>query len=265
MLVRELIKKFKEEWLPVDSLLQLDKKTEVTRAMLEALGDPELLLAWDSMPLWRVRGLGPKKAMALWVQGVRPGNLKRHLSKLPEATQIALEYPLMERIPRRLCEQAFSMWLPPGTKSRCTLVGSYRRGRPDSGDLDVLYRAKSSDDEAVKKEFDAFLDRLQAHLGAKWRVMARGAHKISGILSLTPKAAIEVDIWVATPANWAAMLLYATGSKEHNVRMRFIAKHRGFLLNQYGVFDEKGKLIPAKNEREIFDLLKIKWRRPEDR
>ena len=259
MIVRELIKRFKEEWLPVDALQQLDKRIEVSRALIADLKDPETLLAWDSMPLWSVRGLGPKKAMALWQQGVRPGNLQRHLKLLPDATRIALQYPIMERIPRRLVERAFAVWTPPGEKGRCTLVGSYRRGRPDSGDLDILYKCTKA------TEFRQFPEKLQAHLGDKWRVMSQGASKVSGILSLTPRVAVEVDIWIATPENWAAMLLYATGSKEHNVKMRFIAKHRGYLLNQYGVWDEKNKLIPTRTEREIFDLLKIKWRAPEDR
>jgi DNA polymerase/3'-5' exonuclease PolX len=261
MLVRELIKIFKEEWLPVDSLLRLDKKTEVTRHLLETC-DKDTLLAWDSMPLWRVRGIGPKRAMALWAQGVRPGNLRRHLKLLPDATRVALQYPVMERIPRRLVEQAFLAWVPPGEKGHCIVVGSYRRGKPTSGDVDILYSGK---------DFDAFMSKLERHLGDRWRLMARGPSKVAGIFSLTPRAAVEVDIWITTPETRAYMLLYATGSKEHNVKMRFIAKHRGYKLNQYGLFKDLGqgkfseKSLPAKTEREIFDHLKMAWKKPEDR
>ena len=266
MLVRELIKTFKEEWLPVDSLLALkqntDAKTEVTRAMLEQLKDPDLLLAWDSMPLWRVRGLGPKKAMALWAQGVRPGNLRRHLKLLPDATRIALEYPVLERIPRALVEQAFLAFVPPGEKSHCLVVGSYRRGKATSGDVDILYDGNS---------FDAFMTKVEAHLGKRWRLMAKGPSKVAGIFLLTPKVAVEIDIWITTKENRAYMLLYSTGSKEHNVKMRYIAKHRGYKLNQYGLYAVVGegkwseKSLPAKTERDIFNHLKMEWKRPEDR
>jgi DNA polymerase/3'-5' exonuclease PolX len=257
MLVRELIKIFKDEWLPVDSLLTLDKKAEVTRALLESTGDANLVLAWDSMPLWKVRGIGPKKAMALWAQGVRPGNLRRHLKLLPEATRVALQYPVMERIPRRLVEQAFLAFVPPGEKGNCTLVGSYRRGKETSGDIDILYAGP---------DFDRFMDKVAAHLGKRWRLMAKGPNKVSGIFLLTPRAAVEVDIWISNKENRAYMMLYATGSKEHNVKMRFIAKHRGYKLNQYCMEDLKtGKKLPAKTEREIFDHLKMAWKRPEER
>lgn len=262
MLVRELIKIFKDEWLPVESLKVLEKKDEVSRELLESTGDAELLAAWDSMPLWKVRGIGPKKAMELWHQGVRPTNLKRHLAKLPDATRVALRYPVMERIPRRLVEQAFMAFVPPGEKTKCTIVGSYRRAKPTSGDVDILYTGVS---------FDRFLEKLQAHLDGRWQLMSRGPAKVAGIFLFTPNAAMEVDIWIATPENHAYMLLYSTGSKQHNIKMRFIAKHRGYKLNQYGCYARTGedrwsdKSLAARNEREIFDHLKVAWKRPEDR
>lgn len=265
MLVRELIRIFKDEWLPVDTLQHLDKKTEVTRDMLAETGDPELLLAWDSMPLWKVRGVGPKRAMALWQQGVRPSNLRRNRALLPEATQIAMRYPILDRIPRRLVEQAFLAFVPRGEKSRCRVVGSYRRGRPTSGDLDILYTVSAGHD------LDTFMTKVQEHLGDRWRLMAKGPNKVAGILMLTAKVAVAVDLWISTPAIAAYMLLYATGSKQHNVKMRYIAKYRGLKLNQYGLFRETApgkwsdKSLPASSEREIFDHLKMAWKSPEDR
>jgi DNA polymerase (family 10) len=257
MLVRELIRIFKDEWLPVDSLLGLDKKSEVTRALLESTGDQQLVLAWDSMPLWKVRGLGPKKAMDLWQQGVRPGNLRRHLKLLPDATRIALQYPVMERIPRKLVEQTFAMFVPSGEKTKCVIVGSYRRGKPTSGDVDILYSGT---------DFDKFMTKVQDHLGSRWQLMAKGPSKVAGIFLITPNAAVEIDIWISTPENRAYMLLYSTGSKQHNVKMRFIAKHRGYKLNQYCLEDLKtGKKFPAKTEKDIFDLLKMRYKPPAER
>ena len=256
MIVRDLIRIFKDEWLPVDTL-PLDKKAEVTRDLIAKTADASTLLAYDSMPLWKVRGVGPKKAMDLWSRGVRPGNLRRHLQLLPDSTRIALKYPILERIPRALVERVAKTLLT----SRCRVVGSYRRGLPTSGDVDVLFLAKST--ATAKQDFEAFLAKLAKRHGDKWVVMAKGASKVAGIF-LIDDVAVEVDIWVTTPDNAAAMLLYSTGSKAHNVKMRFIAKHRGLKLNQYGVWRDD-TLVPTKTERDIFDVLKIQWRKPEDR
>jgi hypothetical protein len=103
MLVRELIKIFKENWIDVEPLTKLDKKAEITRKMLVDADIPaKTLLYYDSMPLWKVRGIGPAKAAELWAAGVRPGNIHRHKSLLPETTILALKYKPLERIPHDL-------------------------------------------------------------------------------------------------------------------------------------------------------------------
>lgn len=263
MIVRDLIRTLKSEWLPCDSLLKWvaeDRtrlKQDVTRALLAALGDAELLLAWDSMPLWRVRGLGPKKAMALWQQGVRPGNLQRKLKLLPAATQTALRYPVMERVPRDMIERAVAEFVPRGEKSHCTVVGSYRRGLATSGDIDLLYSGE---------DFAKFITKVATHLGARWQLMSQGPSKVAGIFLYRPDAAVEVDIWISSPENRAYMLLYATGSRAHNIKMRFIARHRGYKLNQYALEDlATGRRVPARSEREIFKHLRMAWKAPEER
>uniref|UniRef100_A0A7C2K318 DNA polymerase beta thumb domain-containing protein n=1 Tax=candidate division WOR-3 bacterium TaxID=2052148 RepID=A0A7C2K318_UNCW3 len=65
--------------------------------------------------------------------------------------------------------------------------------------------------------------------------------------------------------SWESFALYLTGSGEFNVWIRSIAKNRGYLLNQYGLFDRKtGNLITTK-EKEIFSLLGLKYIPPEKR
>jgi len=53
---------------------------------------------------------------------------------------------------------------------------------------------------------------------------------------------------------WGAALLYFTGSKNFNIRMRNAAIAKGWKLNEYGLWDGD-KLIAGKTEEEIFEAL----------
>jgi DNA polymerase/3'-5' exonuclease PolX len=260
MLVKELIRLFKENWIDISSLRGLDRKSEVTREMLANAGVPaDILLKYDSLPLWNVRGIGPAKATELWAAGARPDNLEKFKTLLPEATLLALKYHPLDRIPHDLVEVIASVFIPKGEKGKCTIVGSYRRKKPTSGDVDILYL---NDKPGA---LETFLKKCEQTHKDKWILFAKGPSKIAGIFRFKPNVAVEIDLWIATPENYHAMLLYSTGSKNFNVRMRFIAKHRKMKLNQYGLWDENGKLVETKSERDIFEILKMRWRRPEER
>ncbi|MDI6851274.1 MAG: hypothetical protein QMD82_04995 [bacterium] len=65
--------------------------------------------------------------------------------------------------------------------------------------------------------------------------------------------------------SWESFALYLTGSGEFNIWMRAIAKNKGYLLSQYGLFDrETGKLITTR-EKEIFHLLGLEYIPPKKR
>lgn len=65
--------------------------------------------------------------------------------------------------------------------------------------------------------------------------------------------------------SWETFAMYLTGSGAFNIWIRSIARNKGYLLSQYGLFDRKsGKLISVKEE-EIFDLLKLNYIPPEMR
>lgn len=256
MLVRDLIRTFRNEWIDTSSLEKLDKKSEVTRSLLQRAGvDAKTLLYYDSMPLWRVRGIGPSKAAELWRRGVRPDNLEKYRDLLPEVTLLALKFKPMERIPHDLVTKIADQFVPAGEKSKYVVVGSYRRNKPTSGDIDILY---TGDD------LQRFLDRLAAAHGDRWAIAAQGPSKIAGFFRFAPRRSVEVDIWLTDKGDKHAMMLFSTGSKLFNVRMRYIAKRQGYKLNQYGLWRD-GMLVPTKSERDIFDKLGMRYRRPEER
>ena len=70
------------------------------------------------------------------------------------------------------------------------------------------------------------------------------------------------------------MLLYSIGSKKFNIKMRTLAKRKGYLLNQYGIFkykaDQKNisqsdEPIHVKSERDFFKILDIPYVLPINR
>ncbi len=59
---------------------------------------------------------------------------------------------------------------------------------------------------------------------------------------------------------WGAAMIYFTGSKAHNIRIREMAVRKGLKLNEYGLFDAKsGDLIVAETEEEVYERLGLPW------
>jgi DNA polymerase/3'-5' exonuclease PolX len=56
--------------------------------------------------------------------------------------------------------------------------------------------------------------------------------------------------------------LYFTGPKDFNRKMRQVALDMGYTLNEYGLYDEKGKSFVVKSEKEIFELLNMEYLSP---
>ena len=85
---------------------------------------------------------------------------------------------------------------------------------------------------------------------------------------------VQVDLRTVDDAQYGAALLYFTGSKEHNVRLRERAQKAGQRLNEYGLFpDEPGaegtpqsrgvKPVAARTEEEVYAALGLPWIPPE--
>src|SRR5204863_6432509 len=102
------------------------------------------------------------------------------------------------------------------------VAGSYRRGRETIGDIDLLVDAE--DAEAAMDQLGRF-EELATVLG-------RGDTKMSVRLG----RGLQIDLRVVPPKSFGAALQYFTGSKDHRVILRGMAKDRGLLINEYGVF-----------------------------
>lgn len=133
-------------------------------------------------------------------------------------------------------------------------AGSLRRRRDTIGDIDILTTVKNPDESRAKVigHFVSYPEVL--------KVIAEGDTKSSVIL----KSGIQVDLRVIDKEVFGAALHYFTGSKEHNIRVRDLAKRKGLKVSEYGVF-RNDKLVCGKTEEEVFNAVGLPYIIPEIR
>jgi DNA polymerase (family 10) len=100
------------------------------------------------------------------------------------------------------------------------VAGSLRRGRETIGDLDIL--AETEQPEALVERFTTLADVE--------RVLGAGSHKAAIVLRRGP----QVDLMIMPPGAAGTYRIHFTGSKEHNVRLRGMARDLGWSLSEHG-------------------------------
>ncbi len=130
--------------------------------------------------------------------------------------------------------------------NKIEIVGSIRRKKPNPTDIDILI---------IPKDKEKILNYLQ---------------KIGIPVSIGDKQLkfkinkIEVEIYFALEKTWGAMLLAYTGPSGSEIGLRIIAKNKGMLLNQYGLYKNK-KRVAGKTEISIYRALGKNYKAPEIR
>jgi len=143
---------------------------------------------------------------------------------------------------------------------RIVPAGSYRRRKETIGDLDLL--AESDDAERVVATFTA--------LPSVESVINRGGHKAAVTLG---GRGPQVDLMLMPPAETGTYLIHFTGSKEHNVRLRAMARDRGWSLSEYGFLKigedgepltgDQAELRTFASEAEAYAFLGLPFIEPE--
>ena len=144
---------------------------------------------------------------------------------------------------------------------RSEIAGSLRRKKEIIGDIDILVSAKESDTKRIMTAFTSHSDVDT--------IIAKGETKSSVML----KSGINCDLRVIHDEEFAFALAYFTGSKEHNIEMRSLAKQFGWSLNEYGFSqlgaeEKRGKakrIVKCKTEEDIFKALGLSYIPPEIR
>ena len=196
----------------------------------------ELLHAVDSGQLSDLKGFGPKTAE----------NTRAGIARLRESIDrvlVSVGLDLAESLLAELGELK-------GVK-RSAYAGSLRRMAETIGDVDLLVAASEKDAPAIMEAF--------ANLPQAERVIARGDTKTSIISTLGP----QVDLRVVPLEVWGAAMIYFTGSKAHNIRIREMAVRKGLKLSEYGLFEAKtGTLIVAETEEQVYERLGLPYFAP---
>ncbi|HEX6230589.1 MAG TPA: DNA polymerase/3'-5' exonuclease PolX [Actinomycetota bacterium] len=215
-----------------------------------------------------VPGLGPKKAMALYqqlgisnaeelgraVEAHRLAGLKGFGAKTEENIRRGLERArtsgerALVSVAMDLADSFIERLGDRPDVRRIAYAGSLRRMADTIGDLDLLIAARERNAAAI---MDAFTSN-----GMVKSVIAKGETK-SGVLT---RSGLQVDLRVIAPDAWGAAMIYFTGSKPHNIRIRELAVRKGLKLNEYGLFDAaSGDLIVARTEEEVYEKLGLPW------
>jgi DNA polymerase/3'-5' exonuclease PolX len=155
--------------------------------------------------------------------------------------------------------------------SELIFVGSYRRKKPFSSDVDIMFVERDEpNDEHESKNFQKVMLCLEK-MTNKMIVYVDGPDKLSCICDfskITKKIGniFKVDVFRTTTDTKIPYLLYTTGSKENNIAMRSKAKRMGLLLNQNGLFKNEKRIdIKFKNEKDYYDALGLPYKKPEER
>jgi DNA polymerase (family 10) len=222
--------------------------------------------------LLRVPGLGPKTARRFWLElgvegpaeladAIQQGRLDgvkgfgpKKIEQIRLALVAAAGAPSAQRLPIEVA-YPIAMRLIHGLRAAGAVqeieaAGSFRRRRETVGDLDIL--VTSTDPERV---FDAF-----TRLPEVAEVRLRGGTKETVLLT----DGLQVDLRVVEPEAFGAALQYFTGSKDHNVRLRSLARERGLKINEYGVFRGEER-VGGRTEPEVYATLDLAWIPPEIR
>ncbi len=129
---------------------------------------------------------------------------------------------------------------------RCAYAGSLRRMRETVGDIDVLATAEDS----------APLMAALTELPYVAEVIASGPTKTS----VRTTGGVQVDLRVVPEEDWGAALVYFTGSKAHNIRLRTMAVRAGLKLSEYGLFEvDGGAKVVSESEDEVYAALGLPW------
>jgi DNA polymerase (family X) len=218
------------------------------------------------LPMLQIPGLGPKTIHLFWkergitsmeallglkgigekkLQAIRDGIALRASGAGRVGIVDAL--PIAEGLVGRLREMK--------QVKQAEVAGSLRRRRETIGDVDLICSLADHDPAAAEAVAAAFVKFPEVE-----RILGQGGTKASVVTA----GGLQVDLRIVPAENFGAALLYFTGSKEHNVRLRGRALDMGLTLNEWGLYKlseyepvsmptggkAKGKAAPGKASKK---------------
>ncbi|ESK89489.1 dna polymerase lambda [Moniliophthora roreri MCA 2997] len=245
-----------------------------------------------------IYGVGQSTAVKWYQNGCRTlDDLRKGKGgvRLSKAQKIGLQYydDINDRMPREEASAIFALIKPIALSIDPALyieiMGSYRRGKADCGDIDILITRPIHDG----KTHEGVLSRLLARLRAEnilTEDLALPEHDpeegdleaiYRGLCCLPEKEGARrrrIDFLTVPWKSKGAALLYYTGDDIFNRSMRLKANKMGYSLNQRGLYQgvvrdvrnrtiktNKGTLLASETEEDIFRILQVPWQEPHER
>lgn len=210
---------------------------KTVRLLYEELGlvsMPDVEAAARQHKLRELKGLGPKSEERI-LKGIEM------LHRISGRHLLATALPVAEEIVIALAECPAAQGV--------TAAGSLRRCAPTIGDIDIL--AASTNPEEVVSHF--------VQLPYVAELVSHGDTKATIIV----EAGLQVDLMVLEAAHYGSLLQHFTGSKEHNTKLRGLARKQGLSLSEYGFLHEDGTITACATEEEVYGTLGLEWIPPE--
>jgi DNA polymerase (family X) len=224
------------------------------------------------LELMRIPGIGPKTTGRFYVelhiespaalaQAIDQGRLNgltgfgpKKIQNLREALQAAAGTPPAGRTPLliawRLARSIIQELSRRTPVHDIEVAGSVRRCRESAGDIDILATSARPPETIA----------VFAGLATVRKVVMQGDTRATVIHD----PGIQVDLRVVEPSSYGAALQYFTGSKDHNIHLRTLARDRGLKINEYGVFRGEERLAGA-TEEEVYAAMGLPVMPPEIR
>eukprot|EP01105_Mastigella_eilhardi_P011658 TRINITY_DN2682_c0_g2_i1.p1 TRINITY_DN2682_c0_g2~~TRINITY_DN2682_c0_g2_i1.p1 ORF type:complete len:713 (+),score=147.96 TRINITY_DN2682_c0_g2_i1:320-2140(+) len=226
----------------------------------------------------QIFGAGPDTCLRWYAQGFRTLEDLRTKATLTKPQAIGLKYleEFKQRIPRlevarieAVVHDALHTLDPSLTMVTC---GSYRRGVETCGDVDILLTGPGDTTHVISRLVGGvlrcfFTDDL-THVG-------ESCDKYMGVCRLPGGLHRRIDLKAFRAEEWACALLYFTGSGHFNRSMRLFARKKGYSLSEHALVrrwgrpssaeEFKGEPIPVATEKDVFRVLGLEFKTPEER
>jgi DNA polymerase (family 10) len=209
---------------------------------LEGVGPRTIARLWRTMGIQSIEDL-EKAARGHRIRAIK-GFGERKEEDIFHAIQLyRSKGSRMNRLQADRVVQCVSAAFPEGSYN---VAGSYRRGKSTIGDIDIVTMLPPSTvNPLLRSVSEEMIDEGER----------RSSVRCQGQ---------RVDIRFTHPDEYGSMLLYLTGSKDFNIRLREMALSRGLKLNEYGIEDKKeGKIHTFPREEDIFSFLDMEYIPPE--
>tara|TARA_R110000868_G_scaffold408859_1_gene693035 strand:- start:310 stop:858 length:549 start_codon:yes stop_codon:yes gene_type:complete len=141
---------------------------------------------------------------------------------------------------------------------RCEIAGSVRREKPEVSDIEILIIPKPYEIGLLKYGLPEVVDEwscLKGKLHPDHCKYTRRLHP----------SGIEVDIFFATEINWGYLLATRTGSAEYSHKVLARGWYRLGYRGIKGNLTKYGKIVPIREEVDLFNLIGIPWVEPKYR